>query len=169
MIMKSQYMKSALITAVVSLAFATPALAVTDTTTFQVTTTVNDSCTVTAADMAFGAYDAGAGVLNTTSTITATCTAGTSYDIGLDVGSNNANVTSTTRAMDDGASSYLDYELYLDSDRTTVLGTTVATDTRSNASATAGANTETVYGQIPGGQYVPAASYSDTINVTITY
>lgn len=168
--MNNRHMKTALIAAT-GLAFAIPALAATDTTTFQVTATVADSCTVAATDLAFGAYDAGAGDLDGSSTITATCTAGTGYDIGLDTGSNSANATITTRAMaDGGGTTYLDYELYSDAARNNVWGETIGSDTVNNPSATGGDNTHTVYGQIPAGQYdASAASYVDTINVTITF
>lgn len=168
--MNNRHMKTALIAAT-GLAFAIPTMADTATTTFQVTATVNDSCTVTATDLAFGVYDAGAGNLDGTSTITATCTAGTGYDIGLDAGSNSANASGTTRAMDDGGSSYLEYELYSDSSRSVIWGNDVGTDTVNNPSATGGDNAHTVYGQIPAGQYDASAatSYSDTINVTVTY
>jgi len=153
--------------AAASLMFSTPALAATDTTSFQVTATVNDSCRVTAEDLAFGTYDPNGEDLDATSTITATCTDGTNYEIGLDAGENAANATTTTRAMVGGTGvAYLEYELYSNASRDTIWD---ETDTVSNPSATGGDNTETVYGQIPGGQFVPAENYSDTINVTITY
>lgn len=164
--MSNRNMKSALITAVVGLAFATPALAATDTATFNVTATVNDSCTVTATDLEFGVYDPNAVDLDVTSTITATCTEGASYAIGLDTGGNGASASSTTRAMDDGSGVYLEYELYSDASRNNIWDETTTVD---NPSATGGDNPETVYGQIPAGQYVAAADYSDTINVTINY
>lgn len=144
------------------------ALAATATTTFDVTATVADTCSIAASNLAFGTYDPGAGDLNGTTTLTATCTENTTYDIGLDTGSNGASATTTTRAMDDGLANYLDYELYQDSARTTVWGDTIGTDTVSQTS-TGGDESHTVYGQIPGSQFVPAGSYSDTINVTITY
>ena len=144
------------------------ALAATATTTFEVTATVEDTCSISATNIAFGAYDPDAGHLNGTTTLTVTCTENTTYDIGLDTGSNGASATTTSRAMDDGLSNYLDYELYQDSGRTTVWGDTVGTDTVSQTS-TGGDESHTVYGQIPGSQFVPAGSYSDTINVTITY
>lgn len=144
------------------------ALAATATTTFDVTATVADTCSISASNLAFGAYDPGAGDLNGTTTIVATCTEDTTYNIGLDTGDNGASATTTTRAMDDSLTNYLDYELYQDSSRTTVWGETVGTDTVSQTSA-GGDESHTVYGQIPGSQFVPAGSYSDTINVTITY
>ncbi|WP_372987116.1 spore coat U domain-containing protein [Marinobacter sp.] len=159
----------ALQSALVGLTLASTAVqAATDTTTFQVTATVSDTCEITATDLAFGAYDPNSGVLDGTSTITATCTSGTNYDIGLDTGLNAANTTITTRAMSDGGTNYLDYELYSDSGRTTVWGDSVGMDTVNQTSA-GGEENHTVYGQIPASQFVLAGSYSDTINVTITY
>jgi len=144
-------------------------MAATDTTSFQVTATVADACTVSATDLAFGTYDPNTGDLDGTSTITASCTEGTTYDIGLDTGQNAAEASGTTRAMVGGTSAgYLSYELYSDSGRTTVWGDTVGTDTVSGT-ASAADDDHTVYGQIPGGQFVPPDSYSDTIAVTITY
>nr|WP_298249645.1 spore coat U domain-containing protein [uncultured Halomonas sp.] len=154
--------------AAASLMFSTPALAATDTTSFQVTATVNDSCRVTAEDLAFGIYDPNtANDRDAESTITATCTEGTNYDIELNAGGNATDASSTSRAMVGGTSgAYLDYELYSDAGRSTVWNDTNMVN---NSSATGGDNPHTVYGQIPGGQFVPAESYSDTINVTITY
>lgn len=152
----------------VFMALAGGAHAETDTTTFEVTATVNDVCSISATNLNFGVYDPGAGDLDGTSTLTATCTENTSYNIGLDAGTNSASAVATTRAMDDGASSYLDYELYRESGHTTVWGDEPGVDTL-DGTAVGGDETHTVYGQIPGGQYVPAGSYSDTITVTITY
>lgn len=167
--MNHQHMKAALI-AVTGLAFAAPALAQTDTTTFQVTATVADSCTVAATDLVFGAYDPNAGDLDGTSTITATCTAGTEYDIGLDTGNNGASASGTTRAMVDGGGTvYLEYELYQDAAHSAIWGNTPGTDTVNNPDAAGGATEHTVYGRIPAGQFVSADSYTDTINVTITF
>lgn len=145
------------------------ALAATATTTFDVTATVADTCSISASNLAFGAYDPGAGALEGTTTIVATCTENTTYNIGLDAGSNAASATSTTRAMKESLTiNYLDYELYQNSARTIVWGSTLGTDTVSQTSV-GGDESHTVYGQVPGGQFVPAGSYSDTINVTITY
>lgn len=144
--------------------------AATDTTTFQVTATVAATCDVTASNLAFGSYDTVVGAaVDGTTTITATCTQGTPYDIGLDLGA-NANVS--TRRMTNGATptpTYLSYELYTDLARTDVWGNTVGTNTVNVVSASGNAETHTVYGQIAASQNVPAASYTDTINVTITW
>ena len=162
--MNKQILKSTLIAAA-GLLFANSAMAATDTDTFLVTATVTDSCRVTATSLDFGAYDPNAATDNeATSTITATCTEGTDYTLALDFGSNSVNATDTTRAML-GGGNYLDYELYSDSSHATDWN---ATNTVAST-AVAGANTHTVYGQILAGRYVPAASYTDTITVTIEY
>lgn len=165
--MNSRNIKNVLV-AVMGVAFAGSVLADTATTTFQVTATVAASCKVTASDLDFGAYDPLAVALDGTSTITATCTAETPYEIGLSAG--NGTPTVTTRAMtgNDTSSTQLDYELYTDLARSTIWGAPGGI-TVAQSALTGGALNYTVYGQIPASQYVPAASYVDTINVTVTY
>lgn len=139
------------------------ALATDVTTTFNVTATVNETCIVSAENLAFGIYDPNAASLNGTTTITATCTDGADYSIALDDG--DGEPTGTTRAMEaDGV--FLDYELYSDANRTVVWDADVPV---ANADANPGANVHTVYGQIPTGQFVAPGYYSDTIDVTLTY
>lgn len=163
--MNKQILKSTLIAAA-GLLFANSAMADTATTTFQVTATVADSCLVSATDLNFGAYDPAA-VKDGTSTITVTCTAQTPYTIGLDAGQHFA----TTRAMigDDTATTLLKYELYTESGHGTIWGELLSGTTVANSSLAGGALDYTVYGQIPASQYVPAANYADTINVTVDY
>jgi spore coat protein U-like protein len=143
--------------------------AATDTTTFQVTATVNEVCSVSATDLAFGIYDPSAADNDNTSTITVTCTKGTNYSVGLNEGT-ASGATVTTRQMEDAVSSDLiNYSLYSDASRTVNWGNTPSTDTVDVASATGAAENHTVYGRISAGQYVTAGSYSDTITVTVTY
>lgn len=166
--MNSNLLKTTLVAAA-GLLFANSTLAATDTTTFQVTATVADSCLVSATDLNFGAYNPAAGALDAASTITAACTAGTQYEIGLSAG--NGTPTTTTRAMtgDDGAGTQLDYELYSDAPRTVIWGEIVGTDTVTQSALTGGALHYAVYGRIPASQYVPAANYVDTVTVTVNY
>lgn len=168
--MKKQLLKTTMIAAAGFL-FANSTMADTVTTDFQVTATVADSCLVSATDLNFGAYDSvAATALDGTSTITVTCTAQTAYTIGLDAGLQSAGATGTTRAMigNDTATTLLNYELYTETGRTNVWGDIGGT-TVAQSDLTGGALDYTVYGQIPALQYVPAASYVDTINVTVDY
>lgn len=166
--MNSNLLKTTLVAAA-GLLFANSTLAATATTTFQVTATVAASCLVSATDLHFGAYNPLAGAaLDGTSTITATCTAQTPYTIGLDAGANSASAIGTTRAMIAGAGQFLSYELYSDATRTAIWGATAGT-TVAQSALTGGALHYAVYGRIPASQYVPAASYADTVTVTVTY
>lgn len=78
----------------------------TQTATFTVTATVATVCSVTATDLAFGAYANVA--IAATSTVSVTCTSGGAYTVGLDDGLH----FSTTRRMQNAGTDFLGYELY---------------------------------------------------------
>lgn len=164
--MNSNLLKTTLVAAA-GLLFANSTLAATETTTFQVTATVADSCIVTAGDLNFGSYDP-ASILDGFSNITATCTAQTPYTIGLDAGLNAGGTTARRMKGDDADTTLLSYDLYSDATRTTIWGATAGT-TVAQSVLTGGALHYTVYGRIPASQYVPAANYVDTVTVTVTY
>jgi spore coat protein U-like protein len=137
----------------------------TATTSFAITATIQATCTVSATPLAFGTY---AGVLiNSTSTISATCTNTTPYKVGLNAGT-ATGATVANRSMTGPSASLLHYHLYSDSGHTINWGNTVGTDTVSMTGSGV-AQTLTVYGQVPAGQFVTPGSYSDTITVTLTY
>ncbi|MDH1867236.1 spore coat U domain-containing protein [Pseudomonas chengduensis] len=165
--MNSNLLKTTLVAAA-GLLFANSTLAATATTTFQVTATVAASCLVSATDLNFGAYNPLAGALDGTSTITATCTAQTPYTIGLDAGLNAGGTTTRRMIGDDTATTLLSYELYSDTTRSAIWGAPGGA-TVAQSALTGGALNYTVYGRIPASQYVPAASYADTVTVTVTY
>jgi spore coat protein U-like protein len=125
----------------------------TATTTFQVTATVDAACSVTAQDLVFGSYLATANK-DSTSTISVTCTSGTGY--AVDVGA-----TPTVRIMT-GPGGDLTYGMFSDSTHTSAFSIT-------GASGNGLAQSHTVYGRIPSGQYLAAGDYAGTVNVTVTY
>lgn len=130
------------------------------TTTFTVTATVANLCTISATNMAFGTYTPSSAA-TATSTITSTCSSGDTDAISLSAGSGSYS----QRTMINGSNS-LNYNLYTDSGYMNIWdsSTNVVTLT-----GTGGQQTTTVYGQVPAGQYVAAGSYSDTITASITY
>lgn len=151
------------------------ASAATATTTFNVTATVNATCSVTATDVAFGIVDPLATTAATaTGTVVATCTNGSAYTIDLSAGAG----TYAQRTMSNGSST-LDYNLYNDATYTSVLGDGTGSTVLISASApdlgtagtgNGGAQTYTVYGQLPLPQATATTgSYTDTINVTLNY
>lgn len=144
------------------------------TASFDVTANVAKNCTIAANAISFGSYDPvsanATSPLDATGTLTLNCTKGVIYSIALDSGANGGKVTGVTRAML-GASSgdYLGYELYQDSNHSSVWGSTAGNYPTGTSTSRASVNF-TVYGRIPAGQDVGVdASYKDTINVTLNY
>jgi len=149
-----------------ALAVCTPgARAATATTNFNVTATVLTSCSVSAADLAFGNYDAASTTdASANSTISVTCSLLTPYTISLN---NGGNASGSTRRMGSGASR-LTYEMYRDAAQTGIFGT-VASLLGVSGVGTGFAVPTTVYGKIPKNQAVAPGSYADQITVTVDY
>jgi spore coat protein U-like protein len=141
-----------------------PAMASTQTTTFQVTATVVATCTISAAALPFGNYTGS--LASATSNITVTCTNTTPYTVGLNAGT-SSGATVTNRSMTGPASALLGYKLFSDSGYTTNWGNT--TGSWVSGTGSGAAQPLPVYGQIPAGEYVAPGAYSDTITATITY
>ena len=168
-------MKTAKAVAAVCLALAPgAAFAGSATTSMSVTASVVAKCTISAPAVAFGNWDFptfGAANDDTTQVLTYTCTKGSSsVYVTADAGANGTHATGTTRAMTDGSSDYLSYELYTDSGHTTVWNTTNSGGhTFAPTFASSHSATSTVYARIPSGQDVPVGSYSDAVNVVINF
>lgn len=142
-----------------------PTAAATSTATFQVTAAVAATCVISATNLAFGTYS---GVqTDSTSTLSATCTNTTPYTVGLSVGA-ATGATATARSMTGPSAALLGYALYRDAARTLNWGFTAGTDTLGGTGSGA-AQTLTVYGRVPAGQYVAPGAYTDTITATITF
>jgi len=71
--------------------------------------------------------------------------------------------------MKDATTDYLTYELYQETGRTTVWGTTGTALLSIGAAPSKAARTFTVYGRIPSGQDLPAGSYTDTVQATVNF
>lgn len=145
----------ALAIAAFGFAAAGAAQAQTATTTFQVTATVEEACSVAATDLVFGSYLATAALaLDSTSTITVTCSNGTGY--GVDVGA-----TPMARTMA-GPGGNLNYGMFNEIGRTTAFGVV-------GASGNGAGQAYTVFGRVPPGQFLTIGAYSATVTVTVTY
>lgn len=150
------------------------AFAATSTTTFEVTATVADSCSVTATSLAFGSITPVDNAnIDATSTVSVTCSNGTAYEIRLDDGVHSSDLTVATRRMSDGgllsAEDFLSYQLYSDAGRSVIWGETTLVNVVT-ATGNGSLQGNTVYGRIPlGQQSAPTGLYSDTINVTVSF
>jgi spore coat protein U-like protein len=146
---------------------ASVAYAATATSTFTVQMTVTSSCVINSAStLNFGSQGVLIANVDNTSTLQVQCTNTTPYNIGLDAGL-GTGATVAVRKMTNGAST-INYSLYSDSGRATVWGNTVGTNTIAGTGNGA-SQSYTVYGRVPPQTTPAAATYTDTITVTVTY
>lgn len=153
--------------AAAGIAVAPQALAATATSTFNVTMTIVESCSVTDhTDLNFGSANGLQAAVNQTSTIEVTCTNSTPYTIGLDAGT---NASDDQRRMMGGAtnSEYISYGLYRDTGHTTPWGN--AEGSWADGTGTGSSQVYTVYGRVPAQASPSAGNYTDTVTVTVTY
>ncbi|MDP3138734.1 MAG: spore coat protein U domain-containing protein [Burkholderiaceae bacterium] len=147
-----------------------PVLAATATGPMQVTVTVTGDCTVGASALAFPSASSAAiaaGNVDASGNVTVNCSVGSNYTVALDAGA-GTGATLASRKMSAG-SELLSYTVYTTTARTTVWGDGTGGSATASGVGTGADQSITAYGRIFSGQTVPAASYSDTVNVTISY
>jgi spore coat protein U-like protein len=142
----------------------------TSTNTFTVSATVSAACVIGTNNLAFPSYSpTSSSNTDGSTTLNVTCTNGTAYTVGLDAGTGSGSTIETRKMTGASAGSSLAYSLYSNSNRTSVWGSTVGTNTVAGTGSGA-AQSLTVYGRIPANQTsVAATTYNDTITVTVTF
>ena len=135
---------------------------------FNVTLTLQASCQVTStSNVAFGTSSIFTTPLTATGSVAVQCTNTTPYNVGLNAGT-GSGATTTNRLMTAGGAT-IGYQLFRDSARTLNWGNVVGTDTVAGT-GNGQAQTLTVYGTVPVPTTVPApGTYTDTVQVTVTY
>jgi spore coat protein U-like protein len=132
--------------------------------------TISNNCTISAGSLAFGPYDPvvanAAANLDGTGTVTIACTKGATTTIALDLG---ANASGSTRRLTDGSSNYLSYEIYQDSGRSTVWGSSGAALYTPAAAPSNAVRNVTAYGRVSSNQDSPAGTYNDTVTATVNF
>lgn len=147
--------------------YPTAASASVATGTLPVSITIEAACSVeSTTGVAFGT----AGILtantDASGSLTVQCTNATPYTIALDAGGGTGATTSSRKMT--FSSSTVQYNLYRDVSRTQTWGNTQGTDTVAGTGS--GSNqTITVYGRVPTQTSPTAGTYTDTVNVTVTY
>lgn len=145
---------------------------------FQVTATVAASCTVTATDIAFGAYDPAeanaTAPLDASGTVNVRCTRGTSTAVAA-LNQGLAPATGSTcanplRQMSGAGAERLRYDIYQDGVRNTVWGCD-ASNSQAIPSFTSSLTPVQLitYGRIPAGQDAAIGNYTDTVQVSVTF
>jgi len=129
------------------------------------------ACLTSSQDLNFGTYDPlAAANLTSTSQINVSCSKNTPFTVKLNAGQNAGG--GFNRKMANGTN-LLSYQLYTTSSHSTVWGdgTSGTGDVSGTGTGPGTANTinETVYGEVPALQPVPAGTYSDVITVTVSF
>jgi len=126
-------------------------------------------CSVSAADLDFGAYASNAQTpVNGQTVIELRCSGGTVAELGLDAGSGPGGNTSRRRMEQDDGIDRLDYDLFQDPARTVHWGDKSGRDTL-EVQATGAPQSVPVYGQIPARQRVRDGIYRDVITVRVLF
>ena len=143
------------------------AFAATANDTMNVSIQIENACTVDAADMSFGTRTDLTSDITATANVTVDCTNQGSIEVGFSAGGSG---DFANRTMENAAGDTIDYQLYDAATGGAVLGDGTGTTTTFAGTSTGGAQTFTVYGEVPGGQGAkPVGNYSDAITATLTY
>lgn len=158
-------------------ALSVPAYATgTSSANMSVSANIGMNCTISTADIGFGAYDpivTHASVpLDAQGSVTTTCTVGSSGKViigqGLDPRTNSSDTLPLRRMSGPSEGDYLNYQVYRDSGHQTVWEND--TDFGKSYNASGSAEVMPVYGRVDAGQTTVAkGSYSDTLLVTVNY
>jgi spore coat protein U-like protein len=139
--------------------------------TLSVTATIAAACSVnnSSSTVAFGTYTSST-TDDVTGSVAVTCTNTTSYVVSLGVGS-GTGASYTNRVMTGGTSGdLLNYNLYTTNAYTTVFGDGTGATATVSGTGSGVQQLVNVFGRIPSGQTTPGPdSYSDSVNITVTY
>ena len=127
------------------------------------------ACTVSAADLNFGAYASNSAtpVLGQT-TISLNCGIGQTAELSLDAGTGAGASTTNRRMEGSGVVGRITYGLYQDPGRTIHWGDRSGRDTL-EVVTTGVVQSIPIYGQIPAGQREQSGTYTDTITLRVMY
>ncbi|MBC7792213.1 MAG: spore coat protein U domain-containing protein [Clostridia bacterium] len=158
-----------LLIAVAALGSAGKAYAGTATATMNVTARVTNSCTISAAALAFPDYDPAAALADTgTSTLSVTCTLGSTATISLDQGAQPASGSTAAAPLRQMASGTdrLGYSITQDAAHLVPWGGGLASESYFGLGVT---TSVTVYGTIAAKQVVRAGNFADVVTATIAF
>ncbi len=151
-------------------ALASQAIAATTTASFPASITVDRSCTVTGGNaLDFGTVGTAETDITADTTITVNCSNGTAYTVGLVAASNPGGITGTGNFNVGGT--LIPYSLYQDDSQSEAWGNNTAAGTENVKEGTGDGSDQvlTVYGYVANIPDVDGDTYTDTVNITVTY
>ncbi len=128
---------------------------------------VDSSCAISTNPLSFGVY-ASTATSTATASLNITCTLDTTYNVSMDAGTGTGASVAVRKLTLNSGTDVLNYSIFTDVTEATIWGTTVGTNTVPGT----GLGTEqtlTVRASIPSGQNVHPGTYSDTVQVTLTF
>ncbi|MEK9501363.1 Csu type fimbrial protein [Gaopeijia maritima] len=135
---------------------------------FDVSITVENSCTIAVTDLDFGTVSDLTSAQDAATTGSVTCTGATPVSVSFNAGT-VAGSTMAARLLGFGAET-ITFNLYRDSGRTEVLGDGTGGTVTIDFTSTGGADGLSVFGRTAAGQNPkPAGTYSSTITATVTW
>ncbi|MEE2979654.1 MAG: spore coat U domain-containing protein [Pseudomonadota bacterium] len=141
--------------------------AATKTTTFTVSLTLQNDCSISANALNFGTQGVLSANVDQTTSLSVTCSTAAPYNVGLDAGTTTGS-TIAARLLAGTGTATVGYQLYRDTARTQIWGNTVGTDTVTGT-GTGTAQALTVYGRVPPQNTPAAGTYTSTVTATITF
>jgi spore coat protein U-like protein len=126
---------------------------------------VAPTCALSAGTLAFGAYSP-ASRQDASASVSVNCTNTAPYQVSLGGGQ---NLDGGVRRLAGPGGSFLSYGLYNDSARSAAWGDGTSLGAKRTGTGTGNAQSLTVYGRIPAGQYSAPGAYSDSVVVTVEY
>ncbi len=143
------------------------AYSATDTDTFTSQIVIQADCQIiTTNTLDFGTQGILTANVDTTATFDVQCTNTTAYNLQLDAGTTAGGTIATRKMVNGGAT--VDYMMYRDAGRTLNWGETNGTDTVAGTGNGA-VQTITIYGRVPAQATPAAATYTDTVTVTVEF
>lgn len=151
-----------------ALLLSTPVFSATEDTTFLVSITIENDCTISINDLNFGTVNDLTPSISGSTSGTVTCTGLAPVSVAFSAGTGGTS-SFTTRQMDDGTNT-IDYNLYRDAANTEILGDGTGGTFTIDFTSTGGADAFDVYGLTGAGQNPkPAGTYNSTITATATF
>lgn len=153
---------------VLAVLLAMPLAAQTATAEFEVSITVENSCTIAVTDLDFGTVSDLTSAQDASTTGSVTCTGATPVSVAFNAGT-AAGSTLASRLLAAGGET-IAFNLFRDAGRTEVLGDGSGGTVTIDFTSTGGADALSVFGRTVAGQNPkPAGTYSSTITATVTF
>jgi len=150
-------------------AAAPMAMAGTASASIPVTLTLQNSCGIVAAGVNFGTVTSLASNIDAAGSVTVTCTSAGTYTVAFNGGTTTGG-TMAQRLLLNGASNTIQYNLFQDSARATILGDGTSSTATVGGTGNGSAQVYQVYGRVAGGQGAkPTGVYNDSVTATVTF